>query len=103
MPKWLKEWFRTFALILAGVLIAAAVFGTPHVGWNYACRIPARHGEGGCQDYDWCEYYGMQGRRVLFGEECGGLVRLVPINWRGLIPFSTGDRKNTGLILTPPR
>ena len=33
---------------------------------------------------DWCEYYGIQGKRVLFGDECGGLVRLVAIDWRWL-------------------
>jgi len=102
MPKWLKEWFRPFALILAGLLIAAAVFGTPHLRKKWVCRA-GLYRNGICKGYDYCEYYGIQGRRVLFDEECGGLVRLVPIDWRGLIPFSTENRKNTGLILTPPK
>ena len=38
----------------------------------------------GARYYEWCEYYGIQGRRVLSGDECGGLVKLLPIDWGGL-------------------
>lgn len=62
-----------------------------------------RNRDGTCRYYGLCDYYGIQGKRVLLGEECGGLVKFLPINWRGLIPFPTEDGKNTGLILTPPK
>lgn len=79
MPAWLRSWLRSFALILAGLAVAAAVFGTPHIRWKYTCRYQSQGG--GCQVYDWCEYYGIQGRRVLFGDECGRLLKLLPVDW----------------------
>lgn len=90
MPDWLRLWLAKAAFLLAALILAAAVFGTPHVGWNYGCRSPPRYGETGCRIYDWCEYYGFQGRRVMSGEDCGYLVRLVPVDWARL--FQGGRR-----------
>ncbi len=77
MPRWLWEWLRGLVLILAGVLVAALVFGTPHVGWNYECAVPARYGKSGCDHYNWCEYYGLLGRKDLYGDACGGLIKFL--------------------------
>lgn len=98
---WVWLLHRPYLLILGGLLAFVLIVGTPHIGWQYECRM--RNKDGTCRYYGLCDYYGIQGKRVLLGEECGGLVKFLPINWRGLIPFSTGDRKNTGLILTPPK
>lgn len=63
-------------LALAGIV---AMYGTPHVAWDYRCY----HGKlynPRCQAYDYCAYYGLYGRRVVFpepGEACR-LVRLMP-------------------------
>lgn len=63
-------------LALAGIV---AVYGTPHVAWDYRCY----HGKLfslRCQAFDYCAYYGLHGRRVVFperGEACR-LVRLMP-------------------------
>lgn len=89
MPEWLRQWLRGFALIVAALLAAVAVFGTPHIGWDYVCMH--RMGPGRpCKYYDHCEYYGFQGRRVLFGDQCGHLVWLVPVDWEKL--FGIGKR-----------
>jgi hypothetical protein len=70
-------------LIVGGLLLAGALFGTPYVGWNYGCSVPPAYGDTGCRFYNWCEYYGLQGRRVLHGRRCtGGLVTLLPFAWR---------------------
>ena len=91
MPLWLRRWLRGFVLIIAALLAAMAVFGTPHIGWDYGCRHPMRSGEG-CKAYAWCEYYGFQGRRVLRGDQCGHLVWLVPVDWEKM--FGTGGEQD---------
>ena len=84
MPLWLREWLRSVLLVLAALGVAAGVFGTPHVGWDYVCRHRL-YGQP-CRIFEWCEYYGFQGRRVIYpeyGDSCG-VVRLLPIDWRAL-------------------
>lgn len=84
LPVWLWQWLRTLGLILGGLVIAGALFGTPYVGWNYGCAIGPAYGDTGYRFYNWCEYYGLQGRRVLHGEQCGGgLVTPLPFDWSG--------------------
>jgi hypothetical protein len=70
-------------LILAGLAAFVLLLGTPHVGWNYGCKAGPRFGQSGCKIWDWCEYYGIQGRQVIFpkyGESCSP-VRLLPLRW----------------------
>jgi len=75
---------RATAMAVAGLaialVVAAAIFGTPHVGWDYECRHERRGGEP-CKVCGWCEYYGLQGKRILRGDECGKLIRLLPVDW----------------------
>jgi hypothetical protein len=74
--------YRPTLLVMGGLLAFVLALGTPHIKWNYECRVPGQAG-GGCRYFDWCGYYGIQGRRVLFGDACkgGGLVKLLPIDW----------------------
>jgi hypothetical protein len=83
MPEWLKGQLRMAGLVLGALVIAGALFGTPYFGGDYWCAVPLRFGESGCRVYNRCEYHGLQGVRVLHGEQCGGgLVRLLPFAWR---------------------
>lgn len=69
------------------VVVAAAgtgafllIAGTPHVGWDYACRHATPMGAP-CRSAVYCAYYGIQGRRVVFpepGQRCHLVVLLRP-------------------------
>lgn len=77
---------RPHLTILTGLTVFVLLVGTPHVGWDYQCRH-AVWGTGACQEAVWCEYYGVQGRRVEWperGERCQ-LVKILPLDWEALI------------------
>jgi len=81
------------AVLFGGIAVLA---GTPHIGWDYECRGRVKPG-GGCESYRYCEYYGIQGRRVVFpetGETCG-LVKFVGVDWGALWPAS---EQNSGPV-----
>jgi hypothetical protein len=84
---WLRTKIRRVALPLARfavlLAVAAAVFGTPHLRTKYECRYP-RHGYASCAIYGWCDYIGVQGKRVFIGEKCAHAVRLLPVDWDAL-------------------
>ena len=71
--RWLRALLmRPRILVLTGAAVFVMVVGTPHVGWDYECRHPMRSGQP-CRSVDYCAYYGIQGRRVVFpenGENC---------------------------------
>lgn len=74
---------RPRAVAVAGALVFALAVGTPHVGWDYRCRHPMRPGQP-CRAVEYCAYYGIQGRRVVFpgyGESCQ-VIKLLRIDWR---------------------
>lgn len=76
----LRRLVRIDGLVLVALLAAGIAYGTPHVAWDYACRH-SRFYNPRCQAFDYCAYYGLHGRRVVFpapGESCP-LVRLMPI------------------------
>ncbi|TPE48559.1 hypothetical protein [Amaricoccus solimangrovi] len=77
---------RPRALVLS-ILVGYAVFaGTPHIGWTYECRHPKRMGDP-CRYFFSCDYFGVQGRRVIFpkdGETCS-LVKIIPIDWAKIL------------------
>lgn len=78
----LRPRLAIWSCITAFVLL----LGTPHVGWDYQCRHDV-WGLGTCREALWCEYYGVQGRRVEWpprGERCE-LIKILPINWNQLI------------------
>jgi hypothetical protein len=82
MPDWFKRQLRLVGFTLAGLAVAGAIFGTPYFGGDYWCAIPARFGDTGCRVYSRCEYHGLQGVRVLHGDQCSaGLVKLLPFRW----------------------
>lgn len=63
---------RPRALVCGSAVAFVLAVGTPHVGWDYGCRHPMRPGQP-CRSVDYCAYYGIQGRRVVFpedGESC---------------------------------
>ena len=74
-------------LTMLGTVIGCALyFGTPHLGWDYQCAHPM-NGIGTCRAASWCEYYGLQGRRIHIpetGEMCT-LFKLITIDWKQLI------------------
>lgn len=77
---------RPRALVLGGAVAFVLAVGTPHVGWDYECRHPMRPGQP-CRSVDYCAYYGIQGRRVVFpedGESCK-LVTFLRIDWRRIV------------------
>ena len=77
---------RPRALVFGGAVAFVLAVGTPHVGWDYECRHPMRPGQP-CRSVDYCAYYGMQGRRVVFpedGESCG-LITFLRIDWRRIV------------------
>lgn len=77
---------RPRVLALAGAAAFMMAVGTPHVGWDYQCRHPMRSGQP-CGSVDYCAYYGIQGRRVVFpedGESCK-LVTFLRIDWRRIV------------------
>jgi len=72
----------TMLSVVAG---CALYFGTPHLGWNYQCAHPM-HGIGTCREASWCEYYGLQGRRIHIpeaGEMCT-VFKLMTPDWNKL-------------------
>jgi hypothetical protein len=85
--RWLRALLmRPRVLALTGAAAFVMVVGTPHVGWDYECRYPMRPGEP-CGSVDYCAYYGIQGRRVVFpenGESCK-LVTFLRIDWRRIV------------------
>jgi hypothetical protein len=77
---------RPRVLTLTGAAAFVTIIGTPHVGWDYECRHPMRLGQP-CRSVDYCAYYGIQGRRVVFpedGESCK-LVTFLRIDWRQIV------------------
>jgi hypothetical protein len=83
---------RPRALALIGLAAFVLFVGTPHVGWDYECRHPIRPGQT-CRSLNYCAYYGIQGRRVVFpeyGETCG-LIKFLRIDWRRLFWGKTND------------
>lgn len=76
---------RPRLVICAGLAGFVLFAGTPHVGWDYECRHPKRHGEP-CRSYFSCGYYGVQGRRMVFpeyGETCS-LVKMLSLDWQSI-------------------
>lgn len=70
---------RREALLLLAVVGTIAAYGTPHVAWDYVCYYRTNYGSG-CPAYEYCAYYGVHGRRLVFperGEACW-LIRLLP-------------------------
>ena len=65
--------------VLVALVTAAVAFGTPHYRREYRCAMPPRFGENGCRVYSRCEYLGIQGGRVMRGEQCAEDVRLFPL------------------------
>lgn len=77
---------RPRILVLTGSVVFVLVVGTPHVGWDYQCRHPMRPGQP-CGSVDYCAYYGIQGRRIVFphdGETCR-IVTFLRIDWLGIV------------------
>lgn len=74
-------------LLTGAGLIGFTIFGgTPHLGWDYQCNHPMRT-PGTCVSYDWCAYYGIQGRQIVFpdnGESCA-VIKVLPIDWAELV------------------
>lgn len=73
---------RPRAVVFTGLAVFVLFVGTPHVGWDYECRVPMRPGKP-CPSLSYCAYYGIQGRRVMFPEDddyCR-LVTVLPIAW----------------------
>jgi hypothetical protein len=63
---------RPKTVMLTFIVGFPLLIGTPHVGGDYQCSH-AVWGYGACQAPLWCEYYGVQGRRVIWpesGEHC---------------------------------
>ncbi len=93
---------RPLLLILLALLAVPVTVGTPHVAWDYQCAHSTRGG-GFCQEANWCAYYGVQGRRVVFpprGETCD-LVTFLHVDWDAAITdlsaliFSTDETNTT--------
>jgi hypothetical protein len=84
---WLRALLmRPRILVLTAVAAFVMAVGTPHVGWDYECRHPMRPGQP-CKSVDYCAYYGIQGRRVVFpqsGESCKP-VTFLRIDWRRIV------------------
>jgi hypothetical protein len=77
---------RPRALAFAGAAAFVLFVGTPHVGWDYACTHRPRPGQP-CRSVDYCAYYGIQGRRVVFpasGETCQ-LITVLPLDWQRIV------------------
>ena len=89
MPDWLREWLGGFGKIVAVLALLAAVFGTPHLRWEWTCRHRLRSYGDPCSMYESCLYLGIQGWRRLYPEyrEPCPFVHLLPIDWRALWPF----------------
>lgn len=76
----LRRLLRLDALAVLALVGAGVMYGTPHIAWDYACRH-SRSYNPRCQSFEYCAYYGLHGRRVVFpapGESCS-LVRLMPV------------------------
>ncbi|WP_011583110.1 MULTISPECIES: hypothetical protein [Chelativorans] len=77
---------RPRILVLSGSAAFVLVGGTPHVGWDYQCRHPMTPGQP-CRSVDYCAYYGVQGRRIVFpedGETCR-VVNFLRIDWQRIV------------------
>lgn len=77
---------RPRILALSGLAAFGMIAGTPHVGWDYQCRHPMRPGVS-CRSVDYCAYYGIQGRRIVFpddGETCR-VVTFLRIDWQRIV------------------
>lgn len=77
---------RPRVLVLSGAAAFLLAVGTPHVGWDYQCRHPMRPGQP-CRSVDYCAYYGIQGRRIVFphgGETCR-IVTFLRIDWLRIV------------------
>ncbi|MCB1813887.1 MAG: hypothetical protein KDK04_19545 [Candidatus Competibacteraceae bacterium] len=86
IPAWFLNWLRGLLLLCALVLGTVVMFGTPHIGADYVCRHERRGGQP-CQSYDYCAYYGFQGRRLVFpvwGERCL-LIKWLRVDWNQLL------------------
>jgi hypothetical protein len=81
---------RPVTSVFVGFVGFVLVIGTPHLGWDYQCRH-AVWGSGSCQEAVWCEYFGVQGRRVIWperGEHCH-LIGFLPLDFNMLIGRTT--------------
>lgn len=77
---------RPRVLTVSGLAAFVLFVGTPHVGWDYQCRHLMRPGQP-CRSVDYCAYYGIQGRRIVFphdGETCR-IVTFLRIDWRQIV------------------
>lgn len=77
---------RPRVVALSGLAAFLLAYGTPHAGWDYQCRHPMRPGQQ-CRSVDYCAYYGVQGRRVVFprgGETCR-VVTFLRLDWRRIM------------------
>lgn len=77
---------RPLLLLMLGLVGFTLFVGTPHVAWDYQCSHSTRGG-GFCRAANWCAYYGVQGRRVVFppsGETCQ-LITFLPIDWAAIL------------------
>lgn len=75
----LRVLFRIDTLAALALIGALSVYGTPHIAWDYRCHHSRAYNPR-CQSFDYCAYYGLYGRRVVYpgrGESCW-LVRLMP-------------------------
>lgn len=77
---------RPRILVLSGLAAFVLVAGTPHVGWDYQCRHPMRPGQP-CGSVDYCAYYGIQGRRIVFPDdrETCRIVTFLRIDWQRIV------------------
>ena len=86
---------RPKTALLTGFVSFVLLVGTPHLGWDYQCRH-AVYGYGSCQSALWCEYFGVQGRRVIWpeqGEHCH-LIGFLPLDFNLLIEGITQSRNH---------
>lgn len=63
---------RRAVIFVVAIGASVAAFGTPHVAWDYVCRHAKMYNPR-CQAYEYCAYYGVYGRRVVYpepGERC---------------------------------
>lgn len=101
-PGRLRRWtgpvrallLRPRIVVLLGLVLFLLVAGTPHAGWDYVCRHPMS-GPGTCRSVEYCAYYGIQGRRVVYsenGEPCS-VVTFLRIDWPQLFGMGEASRR----------
>ena len=76
----IRAWLHSPPLLVLSALIGfVLIVGTPHVQTYAECRMKNR--DGSCRYYGFCDYYGIQGKRVFSLEECADGVKFLPIEW----------------------